>query len=1070
MHGFQDREKNQRQLPPTYPSAHCFLRQQGGFFAGGLARLSDSVSRRRDEVNFLNLFSPSLMGANSSRLLSSVLAPARASLAVFVTRMKKSLVFALFAAVLAPAVASPIRVLYLGTPERTPRMTAHVLMRDLGRDAIWFDYVSDPGDLTPSFLAKFDLVVLDAAPDAYRRALGDIAAAKQIPVSALGSDPTSESFAATAKPKLLAAVGRERAAAWEAFLAQREPERREPRPTIANYEKRAEPVTYQFPLGIKGSMERTQVAPDLKLQLFAAEPDIAKPIFLAWDERGRLWIAETRDYPHHVQPDGRGNDSIKICEDTDGDGRADKFTVFADHLNIPTGFVFSRGGIVVAQAPRFLFLKDNDGDDRADERREIMSGWGINDTHAQANNLHYGIDNWLYGAVGYSGFRGSVGGRDLQFMQGTYRLRPDGSALEFLHQFTNNTWGHSENQFGDQFGGTANNAPLFFGGIPATILPRGLRGMTAKRINTEDKTHTITPNFRQVDVFGGYTAAAGSAFIYSEQLPARLQGMVMICEPTMKNIALFDVQRDGAGYVAHDAFNLVASSDEWMSPVFAEVGPDGAVWFADWQNYIIQHNPTPNLERGGYAAKTGVGGAHENPLRDNQRGRIYRVVGENAKPAAIKSLARADTARLIAALGDANPFWRLTAQRLLVDGQRTDAIPALKRLVAAAAPLPALHALWTLHGLGHLDEATHRGALSHPDSAVRRNATRALGRDASAVSLFFASAVMSDPDLLTRLAAFVKLAEFPTSPEIKTVIASLVRNPANQKDEWLSEATRLLGRVHGATLFREGPNLLPNAGFETVAGSGLPEGWTRRDNGTRPGNASAAWSTTSAEKQFHAGRSAMRIAAETDADTSLHTEVPVKPNTMYRLAGWIKTHALAGRVNLTVSPAGEWLRVARNANNNRIETEPIRRRDTEWTQVEVDFNSGERTTATINLQFTARGEAFFDEVRLAELVPAESAVAVTAGDVKRGEFIFHKHPAACVLCHQLNGQGSAVGPALDRLAARATPAYIRESLLEPSKVLAKGFEQMKISPMPPMADIFSPQEISDLEAYLQTLK
>ncbi|MEI6465985.1 MAG: PVC-type heme-binding CxxCH protein, partial [Verrucomicrobiota bacterium] len=441
----------------------------------------------------------------------------------------------LFATLALHCAANPIRVLYLGTPDRTARMTAHTLMRDLGRDAIWFDYLSDPKDATPAFVAKFDVVVLDAPAGVYPFT-NSLAAGKVLPVSALG-DAASDSFALTARTKLLAAAGPERVAAWEKFLAQREPEQREARPTIANYEKRPQAVTFQYPLGLKGSKERTQVAPDLRLELFAAEPDIAKPIFMAWDERGRLWIAETRDYPHDVKPDGLGNDSIKICEDTDGDGKADTFTVFADHLNIPTGFTFVNGGIVISQPPRFLFLKDTNGDDKADVRQEIMTGWGVNDTHAQANNLHYGLDNWLYGCVGYSGFKGTVGGKDLQFAQGTYRFKADGSALEFLHQFTNNSWGQSTNAWGDQFGGTANNAPIFFGGIPATIVPKGTRALTAKRINTEDKNHTITPNFRQVDVMGGYTAAAGSAFISSDNLPARLQGKAMICEPTMKNVA-----------------------------------------------------------------------------------------------------------------------------------------------------------------------------------------------------------------------------------------------------------------------------------------------------------------------------------------------------------------------------------------------------------------------------------------------------------------------------------------------------------------------------------------------------
>ena len=395
-------------------------------------------------------------------------------------------------------------------------------------------------------------------------------------------------------------------------------------------------------------------------------------------------------------------------------------------------------------------------------RQEILTGWGIGDTHAQANNLHYGYDNWLYGCVGYSGFSGTVGGVTKQFAQGTYRFKADGSALEFLHQFSNNSWGQSANEAGDQFGGTANGAPIFYGGIPASVVQKGINVKTAKKINVEDKVHTITPNFRQVDVFGGYTAAAGSAFIYSANLPPRLQGKAMVCEPTMKIISLMDVQPQGAGYTAKDGFNLVASTDEWMSPVFSEVGPDGAVWFSDWQNFIIQHNPTPSVQRGGYDAKTGLGGAHENPLRDHARGRIYRVVWEKAQKPAITSLQGATTPQLVHALGSDNQFWRLTAQRLLVEGKKTDAAEALKKTVTATnAGVAAIHALWTLHGLGQLDDATHKSALLANNAALRRSATRALGTDDRAKTLFFSAGVVSDPDLITRSAAFVKLAEFP---------------------------------------------------------------------------------------------------------------------------------------------------------------------------------------------------------------------------------------------------------------------------------------------------------------------
>ena len=217
-------------------------------------------------------------------------------------------------------------MLYLGTPDRTPRMNDHVLMRDLGRDAIWFDYVSNPAAATPDFVAKFDVLILDAPADLFTKALAPIPTTNVLTATSLG-DSAAEGYALAVKPKLLAAAGPVRVANWEKFLAQRKSEQREVRANIANYEKRPEPLTFQFPFNVKGSVERTQVSPDLRLVLFAGEPDIAKPIFMAWDERGRLWVVETRDYPHDVKPDGLGNDSIKICEDTDGDGRADYFIV-----------------------------------------------------------------------------------------------------------------------------------------------------------------------------------------------------------------------------------------------------------------------------------------------------------------------------------------------------------------------------------------------------------------------------------------------------------------------------------------------------------------------------------------------------------------------------------------------------------------------------------------------------------------------------------------------------------------------------------------------------------------------
>jgi putative membrane-bound dehydrogenase-like protein len=888
------------------------------------------------------------------------------------------------------AAANPIRVLYIDTPG-ADTAPLHNAMRDLGRDAIYFDYAKEKVD------AGYDLVV-KAGDDLSREAI-------------------------------LSKLSAERKAAYEAFLTQREPEQREKHPQVANYEKRPEPLTFQKPFSPKGSMERTQVPVDCELKLFASEPDIAKPIAFAWDERGRCWVVETRDYPHGVSENHEGQDSVKICEDTDGDGKADKFTVFADKLNLPTGIVFARKGIIVAAPPQFIYLEDTNGDDKADKREVIIDCWGIRDTHAQASSLHYGFDNWIYGCVGYSGIEGYVGGKQHQFAMGTYRFKADGSAIEFLHQFTNNAWGHSYNDAGDQFGGTANGAPIFFGGIPATAYPEGSRGMTAKKINVVDTCHTITPNFRQVDVFGGYTAAAGSNFIYSDALPRRFQGMAMVCEPTMKVVALMDVQPDGAGYKALDAFNLYASSDEWNSPVHAEVGPDGAVWVADFENYIIQHNPTPSKERGGFVATTGVGGAHENELRDHSRGRIYRITAKGSAK---------DTNTL---------YSRLLKQQRRIEDPTDQSDPS------------DLHGLWVLHAKGKLTPQQHQAALISKDAKLRRNAIRALGADKAAQDLFFGSGVFSDPDLNTRLAAFVKLADFPTTEEIKTLVKKLAIDPVVKNDEWLAEAAKMLGKKHKALNYKEGPNLLPNPGFEELAADKkTPVGWAHRDYGKAPGNAGAQWGIVIDQKMVHSGKHGFRVITRDNADTSFFADVALKPNTDYKLSAWVKTHAFRGKASL-------------NDHLGRAETNSLKR-DQNWTEVEVTFNSKDRPKASINLLHVGKGDTYFDDVKLCELImETEDDATKLAGDAKRGEKIFWEHPvAACKNCHILKGQGSAVGPALDGIASRKDATYILESLMNPNAKLAEGFEKLGISPMPPMNLILKPQEFADVKAFILSLK
>jgi len=439
------------------------------------------------------------------------------------------------------------------------------------------------------------------------------------------------------------------------------------------------------------------------------------------------------------------------------------------------------------------------------------------------------------------------------------------------------------------------------------------------------------------------------------------------------------------------------------------------------------------------------------------------VVWDKATKPAITSLKGASTAQLVSALGNDNPLWCLTAQRLIVQGKRTDAIPALKQAITNSNVRAAIHSLWSLHGLGQLDDATHQAALLHKDTAVRRNATRALGNDERAQKIFFSAGVVSDPNPITKLAAFAKLAEFPTSKDIQTVAGSLAKNSSLRADEWLNDAVRLVAKKHNAEIHREGPNLLPNPGFEEVGPDGFPIGWKRRDYMRGDRSAEAEWALVKGEGKARSGEAAMRIIARSKnnqaIDTSFFADVDLKPNTQYRLSAWIKTHALRGG------------KVSLNDHIGRAETDKITARESDWTEVEAIFNSKDRPRASINILFVASGgDGYFDDVKLSELLPLEEETKLVAGDVKRGEEIFHKHAAACVLCHMLKGEGSTVGPALDGIATRKDAAYIKQSLLEPSAVLAPGYEQLGLSPMPPMGDIFNAQELADIQAYLQTLK
>ncbi len=761
--------------------------------------------------------------------------------------------------------------------------------------------------------------------------------------------------------------------------------------------------TMQAPLPPAASQARLVVPPGVRVELFAAEPDLQKPIAMAWDARGRLFVAETVDYPNDPQPKGEGHDRIKICADTDGDGRADRFTIFADELSIPTGLVFAGDGLVVVQAPDLILLRDTDGDDVADERRVLVSGWGTGDTHAGPSNLRVGFDNRVWGTVGYSGFRGRVDGEERRFGSGIWAIGADGKDFEFLGSTTNNTWGLGFDEAGNVFASTANGNPSVHLAIAHRHYERvpGLAPGALETIADSLAIHPITRAVRQVDYHGKFTAGAGHAIYTARAMPrAWWNRAAFVAEPTGHVAAMFFVEPRGSGFTARSAWNLLASDDEWTAPIQAEVGPDGAVWVIDWYNYIVQHNPTPH----GFA--TGKGNAYVTPLRDKQHGRIYRLVWESAAPPAPRDLGQADAATLVRALDDDNLFWRLTAQRLLLPSRDAgvDALLCARatatRLDALGLDAGALHALWTLHGRGVIGtdaaRAAVHAALRHPAAAVRATAWQVLPRTEAERDFVLDRNLLDDPDAKVRLLAWLALGEMPPSVRAGRAVFALAQRPGDRDDPWLPDALTIAAAQHDqgflqAALAAARPdpdaarpdpdaarpappkNVFVNADLEAGEGT-TPAAWQPRTYSGR--GAEHAWVDGGRSDGQHGGGKCLMIRATTGTDTSWFQDVPVEPGRTYRLRGYIKVAGLR-RVR---GGMGALFNV--HGRDQQTHTSNPVHGDADWTLSTLVFDSGAAQSVSINCLFggwgQATGTAWFDDL---ELVPIDSAMPGPQGKI-----------------------------------------------------------------------------------------
>lgn len=617
-------------------------------------------------------------------------------------------------------------------------------------------------------------------------------------------------------------------------------------------ENRAHPdipmMPLQKPLSATDSAKHAQVPVGTRLELFACEPMIINPIAIDWDERGRAWVVESFGYPNDVpnEPD-TGADRIKILEDTDNDGKADKVTVFADKLRHCTTTVFVNGGIVATDGADIVFLRDEDGDDKADTRRVLASGLKIWDTHASTSHFVYGLDNWIYATVGYSGIDITLGDKRHELGKSVFRFRPDLTELELLQNTTNNTWGLGFTEEGDIMGSTANNNPSWILSIPAKAYDgSGLKQPATPRADTSTVIYPNTRDITQVDQIDRYTAAAGHFFYtdevlgklfntnyseesrgisFSKELPTKkIQTChTFVCEPTGHVVGLGEVIPNGSLFATHfRGNNLYASSDAWSAPVVARTGPDGAIWIADWYNPIVQHNVVfrfwnpargydyPHSPYHTGEKKPGAGNAYITPLRDKKHGRIWRVVPNNLKELRRNSaLDPKHLPSLLKALYSPSQHIRLHAQRLIIESTEMKAIDVLESYIKHKAhadrsskPLTAIHAIWTIEGLGAAPgskgHAVLTEALKNKDPLIRRNALLALGANDPSSIAALPDLISSNNSLRDQL-IILSVAAQSTSNDL--IAAAMLRFSANEiKDETVREAARLAMRRQGTAI------------------------------------------------------------------------------------------------------------------------------------------------------------------------------------------------------------------------------------------------------------------------------
>ena len=519
----------------------------------------------------------------------------------------------------------------------------------------------------------------------------------------------------------------------------------------------------------KVALERMHPAPGYEVSLFASErefPAIAKPLAMTFDTQGRLWVLTSTTYPHYL-PGVPPSDKLVVLQDVDRDGRADKATVFADDLYIPTGFELGDGGVYVSQQPNLVFLRDTNGDGRADERKTILHGFGTEDSHHSIHAFTWGPGGGLYfqeGTFLHSQVETPYGPVRLE-NAGVFRYEPRTEKLSvFVSYPFANPWGHVVDRWGQNFISDASNGDNFYGTAFSGHVdyPHKQRAM---------KTWTLTT----------VRPTCGIEFVRSRHFPDEAQGNFLLNNVIgFQGIKQYRAQEEGSGFVGVEIEPLLQSSDPNFRPIALQFGPDGALYVGDWFNPLIGHMQ--------YSIR--------DARRDRSHGRIWRVTAKGRPrldPPRIHDQSIPAQLELLKAYEDRTRY----RARLALRSQPTDAVVAALR--AWTANLDAsdpehehhlLEALWVYQHHDVVEQKLLERLLRAKEFRARAAATRVLHHWLERVDGGFnkLKELVNDPSPRVRLEAVRALSFVPTSEAAEAALEAL-RHPLDYYLQYTLDAT-----------------------------------------------------------------------------------------------------------------------------------------------------------------------------------------------------------------------------------------------------------------------------------------